>query len=47
VLDRPKYGAHMGSVNGLFYLAEENILCSASDDRSILLWKILTTDDSD
>lgn len=42
VLDRARYAGHGTSVNRLLW-AEENVLISASDDRTISIWDIETT----
>lgn len=41
VIDAHKFGIHTSSVNALVWL-EDNILISASDDRSLGVWQIVT-----
>ena len=40
VIDFEKFAGHKNSVNKLCWLAEEKILLSVSDDRSMIAWKI-------
>jgi WD40 repeat protein len=40
VLDAPRYGGHIRSVNALYWSAYENLLVSASDDRQIRVWRV-------
>lgn len=40
VIDIFKFEAHFRSVNHLLFLAEEQILLSAGDDRQIISWKL-------
>jgi WD40 repeat protein len=42
VIETPKYEAHLNSVNRLLWIPERDLLLSASDDRTILGWKIET-----
>ena len=39
-LDRAKSKAHLNSVNVAIWLQEEDLLATASDDRSVMLWKV-------
>ncbi|MCB0639249.1 MAG: hypothetical protein KDC54_21630 [Lewinella sp.] len=39
VLDTARDGGHINSVNRLLWMPEARILVSASDDRSLILWK--------
>ena len=39
-LDRAKSEGHLNSVNVALWIPEENVLATAGDDRSIVLWKI-------
>lgn len=43
VIDFARYGAHLHSVNNLRYLNKSGYLLSASDDKTLALWKIEAT----
>lgn len=40
VIDRVKFKGHINSVNTVFWDKDTSLLCSAGDDRSLMLWKI-------
>ena len=40
VIDRIKNGGHINSVNTILWDKETGLLCSGSDDRSVLVWEI-------
>jgi WD40 repeat protein len=40
VINAAKFGRHTNSVNRLAFLPAENMLLSASDDKSIVAWKL-------
>lgn len=41
-LDRAKAGGHINSVNAAIWLEKEKLLATCSDDRTVILWEILT-----
>jgi len=45
VIDAEKYGAHINSVNKLFWSGPDNWLISCGDDRSVMAWEIEITGD--
>lgn len=40
VIDRLKFSGHINSVNTVYWDRETSILCSAGDDRSVMLWRV-------
>ena len=44
VIDKERSNGHLFSVNALLWLKHENILVSASDDRTIKTWKLEKTE---
>lgn len=41
VIDRARHGGHSTSVNRMLWTHHENLLLSASDDRTIAMWQII------
>ncbi|MBK5286066.1 MAG: WD40 repeat domain-containing protein, partial [Bacteroidia bacterium] len=39
-LDKDNFNGHLNSVNNVMWMPENNYLISASDDRSIIVWKV-------
>ncbi len=44
VIDTIRDGGHINSVNGLYWSSYNNYLISCSDDRSLMVWKIESSD---